>query len=210
MHNGVPLNLILKLIHGFDKVLGANDSRDADGLSGGDGSTGFGPCGRGVTRAAPNIGNLTDAVFGDGCDDGSGLAHERSDADLAGALGFFEHPIEKEKGQRSHDETGHGRNRGANPNAFGSVDTSQDQAAGSKSSNETRKNGRTEERNAWDTAVVVTGFGVAAGSDVHVAVMTAAEEMACESADDGEQKTESQANDVDNHKSSLKSLPSLK
>jgi hypothetical protein len=58
--------------------------------------------------------------------------------------------------------------------------------------------------------MIVPRFGVAAGADIHVAIMTATEEMAGESADDGEQKTESQTSCVDNHKSSLKSWPSLK
>jgi hypothetical protein len=58
--------------------------------------------------------------------------------------------------------------------------------------------------------MIVTGFGVAAGSDVHVPVMTAAKEMASESADDGEEKTEGQTSCVDNHKALLKSVSSLK
>jgi hypothetical protein len=50
---------------------------------------------------------------------------------------------------------------------------------------------------------------MAAGSDVHVAIVTA-KEMAGEGANDGEEKTESQTSCVDNHKALLKSVSSLK
>jgi hypothetical protein len=83
----------------------------------------------------------------------------------------------------------------------------QDKTASAECGNKTSQDSGTEERNSRKAGVVVTGLGVAASTNV--SAMVTAEEMARDSADDGEEQTQSQTSSVDHHKMSLSLLRSL-
>src|SRR5207249_3500852 len=102
-------------------ILGADDARNANRLSCGNGGTAFRAGRRGVARATLDVRNLTYTIGRNGGYDGCGLPDQISDPRFTRTLGMLEHGVEEQERNAGHGGPGDRRNRRADPNILSGV-----------------------------------------------------------------------------------------
>src|ERR1043165_9230541 len=175
-------------LHRHDIELGADDAGDFYRLAVGDGGTALIARRRGVARAGLDVGDFTHTVRWYRRDDGARHPNECGDAGFTRAVHLVKERPEKPNHPRRNDERAQDRERGADPRTARGLDARENKAQAAKGGNKGGNGGRAEGGQSGHASILEAGLGMAARPDINVRIVSTAEKVAEETADQGEEQ----------------------